>query len=186
MSKEFRTESELSQAISGLPREISPGRDLWPGISTQLAEPLAKPKTSRPGFSWQRQALAAALVIAFAAGILLGRQLGDSTGPEGPPLATDANLALIGAMQASEREYQAAFRQFIPVGNFQSMLGPQAVDNIAGSWSEMQQAEAALLTALNEHPENTYLNQRLLGLRAQQLQFMKQLATLDQFSRRNT
>ncbi len=185
MNENFRTEAELVSAIRELPKGVSPERDLWPEISDQLAEPAAGPSRARPGFTWPRQALAAALVIAFGAGILLGRQLGDSSDPAGP-MSAASNLALVGAMHASEREYQAAFRQFIPVGNFQSMLGPQAVDNIAGSWSELQQAETALLAALEEHPENAYLNQRLLGLRAQQLQFMKQLATLDQFSRRNT
>ena len=65
-------------------------------------------------------------------------------------------------------------------------LGQQAVQNIEGSWFELQQAETALLTALEEHPKNSYLNQKLLDLRAQQLEFMKQLAMLDQFSRRKT
>ena len=50
--------------------------------------------------------------------------------------------------------------------------------------AELQQAEAALLAALREFPENIYLNRKLLDLRSMQLGFMKQLATLDQFSRR--
>jgi hypothetical protein len=184
MNRKFTDEAELARAIHELPGSIEPERDLWPGI-------LARLKTTR-GFSgiastapyWRRHALAASLAIAFVTGILLGRQMGQEELPrENQPIP---DLAMLAVLEASEREYQAAFRQFIPVGEARPMLETQAVQNIENSWFELQQAESALLAALREYPENTYLSQKLLDLRAQQLGFMKQLATLDQFSRRKT
>ncbi len=50
----------------------------------------------------------------------------------------------------------------------------------------MQAVEAALLAALAEHPEDAFLNRRLLELRRQQLEFMKQLAMADMDERRST
>jgi len=184
MKRRFESEQELVRAIGQLPRSRAPRRDLWPGIEQQLPERGAASAPRRPAFAPPLRAWAAALAVAFAAGILLGRQL--ATDGEPAPGAASGNPRLLAAMEASEREYQAAFRQFIPVGSASAMIGPQAVQKIEGSWLEMQQAETALLAALAEYPDNTYLNQRLLDLRARQLGFMQQLATLDQFSRRKT
>lgn len=184
MSRSHQDETRLTEAIRALPKAIQPARDLWPGIEGRLPERSARQSpaaSTSPG--WHRQALAAAVVLAFAAGILLGRQSGQEPGVA--PVAAP-NLALRVAMQATEKEYQAAFRQFIPVGTARGLLETQAIQSIEQSWQEMQQAEAALFAALEQHPDNTYLNQRLLDLRAQQLGFMQQLATLDRFSRRNT
>lgn len=184
MNRPNMDDTQVAEAIQALPRTMRPDRDLWPSISARLADRAGPARPGRAMLGWRRQALAASLAIAFAAGLLLGRQIGQET--PGAPAGEPPNLALLAALQASEQEYQAAFREFIPLGASRAMLEPQAVQNIENSWLEMQQAEAALLSALEERPENTYLNQRLLDLRAQQLAFMQQLATLDQFSRRKT
>lgn len=185
MSDRFGNDDELVRSVGELPRSIPPRRDLWPDIEARLpgrgTAAVAPEGASTAPLGY---ALAASVVIAFAAGVLLGRQM--EPGVPGPRGDGQANVAWRGAMHATELEYRAAFRQFIPVGAAQSILAAQAVANIENSWLEFQQAEAALLAALAERPDNTYLNQKLLDLRAQQLEFMQQLATLDQFSRRKT
>jgi hypothetical protein len=180
MSKRIKTDKELADAIGALPAAVEPERDLWPGISARLGA-VSGTESARQG-GWRHQALAASVAVAFVAGLMFGRQMGESElEPAGP---AGMQTAMLAAMQASEREYQAAFREFIPVGSANTLLSSQTIENIESSWAEMQQAESALQIALSEYPENTYLNQKLLDLRAQQLDFMKQLATLDQFSRR--
>lgn len=185
MSEKYTSETDLVRDIGKLPRSMTPQRDLWPGIEQKLSAKSGDSAGDQRRVGWRSSALAAAITVAFATGILLGRQIGTETpGPSEDSLS--ANRALLAATHATEREYQAAFRQFIPFSAAPSMIGQQAVQNIEGSWFELQQAETALLAALDEHPENSYLNQRLLDLRSRQLDFMKQLATLDQFSRRKT
>jgi hypothetical protein len=185
MNRQVHSDKELVEAIAALPRSLPPGRDLWPQIEQRLEDHVSEGGYQAPGLRWRFPAAAAALVVAFAAGILLGRQLQDGLPSDGQgPLP--ASRALIAATQASEREYQAAFRQFTPIDSAHVALGPQTVQSIEGSWQELQQAETALLSALEEYPENAYLNQRLLDLRARQLQFLKQIVTLDPFSRRKT
>jgi len=181
-SKPITNDHELVAAIHKLPGSINPVRDLWPGIARRIAGSMSQGSHGSNTFSWRNQALAASVVLAFAAGLMFGRQMG--SGDLSPADAIAPDLAMRAMLEASEREYQAAFREFIPIGAARVMLETQAVENIEGSWSELQQAEAALMTALHDYPDNVYLNQKLRDLRAQQLGFMKQLATLDQFSRR--
>lgn len=184
MNEIFSDETELIQAIHELPESIEPRRDLWPGIAARLKALHGSFGAAPAAPAWRWPALAASVAVAFVAGILFGRQVGQEHVPQAGQPATD--LAILAALQASEREYHAAFRLFIPVGEARPMLEAQAVQNIENSWFELRQAEAALLAALREYPENTYLNEKLLDLRAQQLGFMQQLAMLDQTSRRRT
>ena len=185
MNRYGMDDRELREAIGGLPRSMPPRRDLWPDIEQRLEDRVGLSGQRDRKVAWRLPAVAAALVVAFATGILMGRQLQQEL-PAGPGERGQANQALLAATQASEREYQAAFRQFTPIDPTNVTLGPQAMQSIEGSWQELLQAEAALLSALEQYPENAYLNQRLLDLRSRQLQFMKQLVTLDPFSRRRT
>ena len=184
MSKRFKDDEDLVSAVHGLPGSIKPQRDLWPGIVARLRKAQGTGNSARRGPPWLGQAAAASVAIAFVAGLMLGRQIDSETNAGGQAVSMDP--AMRSAMVASELEYQAAFREFIPVGMARNLLETQAVENIESSWADLQQAESALLAALRDYPENTYLNQKLLDLRAQQLGFMRQLATLDQFSRRKT
>lgn len=183
MNDRIKNERELVDAIHELPKAMPPRRDLWPSIAQRLGAQGVESAAGDSGPRWRYRALAASVAIAFTAGLLIGRQTGVGDLDPAQPVADPSMLA---ALEASEREYQAAFREFIPVGVSAAMLDSDELQKIEGSWSDFQQAEAALMAAIREYPENTYLNQKLLDLRAQQLGFLKQLATLDQASRRKT
>lgn len=184
MRKNISTDQGLAAEIGGLPREITPRRDLWPEISSRLGTVGMRGSAQSKPFRWRHQALAASIAVAFVTGLMFGKQLGVGDLPPLNPSAPD--FAMKTALEAGEREYQAAFREFVSVGSSRTVLQSQTIENIESSWAELQQAESALLAALRDYPENTYLNQKLLDLRAYQLGFMQQLATLDQSSRRKT
>ena len=173
-------ESELFEAMRALPRAIRPGRDLWPGIERRIAAP-ERGENARP---WRMAATAAAVLLALASGVFIGR----GTGPGGaagtaPPVA---EYALAGAVEATEREYQAAFLELVPLDYSGLQLAGTEPDALRGSWADLQQAEASLLAALQRYPADAYLNGKLLDLRAQQLRFVKQLALLEQHNWRRT
>ena len=184
MSKLFKNDDELVTSMGELPASISPRSDLWPGIAARLNDIDEHGRQINTGTGWRLQAVAASLVITFVAGLMFGRQIGDTEVPayHGPAI----ELAWQATLEATEREYRAAFREFIPVGAASTLLDFQAVEHIENSWAETQRAETALLAALRDYPDNTFLNQKLLELRSRQLGFMKQLAMLDQISRRRT
>ena len=64
--------------------------------------------------------------------------------------------------------------------------GGEQPDALRGSWQDLLQTESSLLAALRQYPGNIFLNKKLLDLRSQQLQFVKQLALLEQNNWRRT
>jgi hypothetical protein len=91
-------DTELRWQMRQLPREIEPGRDLWPEIGQRIASRRWSPRVLLPGL-----AIAASLLL--AAGIAWQRQSAVA------PAGDDGRLVRIQAQEISE-EYQAALRQF--------------------------------------------------------------------------
>jgi hypothetical protein len=183
-------EQELLQRIAALPREIRPGRDPWPDIAARIAAPAAH-RARLP--RWGLLAAAASLVMAVAAGWLLAPQWGGGPGTPNLTLQVSASAAnpravsgLPAAVAASEVEYQAAFREFIPVGAARTSLSPQTVTLIENGWAELRDTEQRLAAALETNPNDPFLNDRMLELRARQLGFLQRLATIDLENRRRT
>ena len=177
-------ESELQSAIGSLPRSIRPQRDLWPGISDRLETVRKGGEVRYKTPFWRTPAMAAAVLLALTSGIFIGR--GMDAGPTGQTAQSVMEYALIGTVEATEREYQAAFRELLPLDYSGLRLEGAEPDALRVSWDELQQAESSLLAALAQYPTNTYLNEKLLDLRSQQLRFVKQLAMLEQNNWRKT
>ena len=87
---------------------------------------------------------------------------------------------------ASELEYQAAFREFVSVGESREYLLPQTVEKLDAGWVDLREAEAAMTEALRQNPGNAFLSTKLLELRSRQIDFLMQIAALDQNNRRTT
>jgi hypothetical protein len=181
--KEMR-ESELKSAIESLPRHIRPRRDLWPGISQRLETVGRQDDGIQKISAWQKPAMAAAILVALTSGIFIGR--GMDTAPAGQTSQSVLEYALIGTVKATEREYQAAFSELVPLDYSGLRLEGEEPDALRSSWEDLLQTETSLLAALEQYPSNTYLNGKLLDLRSQQLQFVKRLALLEQNNWRRT
>ena len=177
-------ETELQSAIESLPRSIRPQRDLWPGIDKRLDAVDKDGKVHYKARSWRMPAMAAAVLLVLTTGIFIGR--GMDVGPSGEAAQSVLQYALVGSVDAAEREYQAAFRELVPLDYSGLRLEGEGPDALRGSWEDLQQAESSLLAALRQYPSNIYLNEKLLDLRSQQLQFVKQLALLEQNNWRRT
>jgi len=177
-------ESELQSAIGSLPRSIKPQRDLWPDINQRLETVGKDDKVFYKAPFWRTPAMAAAVLLALTSGIFIGR--GMDAGPAGQTAQSVLEYALVGTVEATEREYQAAFRELVPLDYSGLRLEGEEPDALRGSWEDLLQAETSLLAALRQYPSNIYLNGKLLDLRSQQLQFVKQLALLEQNNWRRT
>jgi hypothetical protein len=191
-------EQELLRRIAELPREIRPGRDPWPEISTRIAlsgAPAARgARLPRWSLSrWSLMGAAASVALALVAGwLLVPEGTAPPVAPGGPVEFADTGISpetvagLRATFTASEAEYRAAFREFIPVGSARPSLSPQTVAVIETGWAEMRQTETELAAALAMRPNDPFLNDRMLQLRARQLGFLQRLATLDLDNRRKT
>ena len=182
-------EQELLQRIAQLPREIQPRNDPWASISARIGQRRVLSSRSR---AWAFPAAAAATIaLALVAVSLLEPRGNDMTAPAAP-LVLDAAPVEAGfqrlpvALVASEAEYQAAFREFIAVGQARPNLSPRTVETIEAGWADLRATENALAEALAANPDDRFLNARMLELRARQLGFLQQLASLDQSNRRLT
>ncbi len=175
-------ETDIDQALGLLPRRIEPQRDLWPGISEQLDAGKAHNELPATKSFWHAPAIAATVFLALATGIIIGR------GVDEPPQARMSILeySLAGTLEASEREYQAAFAELVPTDYSGMQLAGDDPQPVRNSWDDLQKVEAALLAALREYPADIFLNEKLLDLRAQQLRFVKHMVLLEQNNWRRT
>ena len=182
------TEAELIRRLGELPRHVEPRHDPWPQIRSRISRD-GEARDSAGGASWFR--VAAAVALAFSLGIFLGKAWQVSGPAAGPApqtaLENGANgviPSLGGALAGAEREYQAAFGEFTTLRHSAPQLKPSTIEAIERDWQEMLDAELALSAALDEYPNNAWLNKRMLELRDRQLAMLKQLAGLDRTSRR--
>ncbi len=185
--KQGLSEQELLVRLAALPREITPDNDAWPAIAQRIGQEVAGSR-QQPSSRWWRQAVAACVSVVFVAGVLIGRQWDTAPGMAQPgfDLSNQVQAVWVGALAAGELEYQAAFREFIPVGESQKNLPQQAVENLIASWADLSETEAALTNALRDNPGNSFLSAKMLELRSRQLDFLQQIISLDQNSRRRT
>ena len=179
---------ELLNRIAELPREIRPATEVWPRISARIGRPDARSPGRNAGRrGWALGAVAAVAVAALALNLMPVKR---QSHEEAPMLAEQSRPAQAvpygGFMASSEAEYQAAFREFIAVGDSREQLPVTAVEQIETGWADLMHAETALSGALAENPNDPFLNNRMLELRARQLGFLKQLATLERSNRRLT
>jgi hypothetical protein len=138
-------EQELLRRIAQLPREVSPERDPWAEISARIGQNDRQAGRSGRPAHWRLLAVAASVTLALAVGWLLAPEFtapppvpsgqaefaGNEPGPE--PLS-----GLRASVRASEAEYQAAFREFIPVGSARTSLSPRTVALIETSWYDLR------------------------------------------------
>lgn len=184
-------EKELLRRIAELPHEIKPRNDPWVAISARLEPRGIERSTGARG--WGLRAVAAAAVLALVVGIVVGPRLSGQleSGPATSVVATQQDgsgvpYRLPATLAASEAEYLAAFREFIAVGQARSSLSAQTVATIETGWADLREVESALAAALARNPDDRFLNRRMQELRARQLGFLQQLASLDQSNRRLT
>jgi len=106
-----------NEALSSLPAEADPSRDLWPGIESRLdAAPAVEPRQGARGSSFLRPWLQAAAAIAlFAAGAASGLGLGRTPESKLPASSMDEALALAAEVQRTGSEYVAALAAFTSV-----------------------------------------------------------------------
>ena len=190
--KPSMNERTLIERIGRLPKEITPRRDPWPEIAARIEPRTGRESRSARANDWMLKAVAASVLLVLLGGLLLGPPWSTSTrAPAGSATAERGGqpaeaLRLKGVLAASEAEYRAAFREFIPVGESRASLPVKTVEMIESGWADLAATEGDLAEALREDPQNLFLNARMLELRARQLGFLKQLARLDRNSRRMT
>lgn len=186
-----QTEQEMLRKIGQLPRELAPANDPWPKISARIST-ISRDRVATRGHTrlWPFAVAATALIL-VATALIFGQSLislspGNSTSsiPDAHELAQQYPAA--SSSSASEAEYQAAFREFMTSGAVHALPVQSSMDAFGAGWSALRQAEVELQVALNQEPDNQFLNSHMQALRARQLELLQQISAADIAARRNT
>jgi len=153
------TETDLRWQLRQLPREMQPGRDLWPGIA-QAIERHPEPRR-RP---WVLSSLAMAASMVLVAGLAF-RQ-----GQPAPAAAPVDASALVVATQSRQitDEYQAALRQY---------KGAPVPAALAPAIGELDHSVVQIQRAIAASPDSVYLLEQLRKTYSRRLELTQRAVT---------
>ncbi len=193
------SDSALLTNLAALPKGIKPANDPWQKIANRIAleQFNDRPGRALPGASWHKAwlALAASVFLVAISSLFLTRR-SDDKNPVYQPMAVnqepvaeiipdlDEQVTLVPATSV-DREYQAAFKEFVHLNAAEFNASALAGEEIVRSWQLMHQVEIDLLAAMAREPESPLLMKRLLQLRARQLQLLQVIADSGRAPRRN-
>jgi hypothetical protein len=186
MSRESESrEVRLDQALAGLPRELLPESDLWPGIAAQL-EPR------RASRRWLPLAAAAVLLV-VSSSLITARVVRRSAAPAAsvatvaPPATPDAaggvRPASFGPGHALSPEYVAARQQLATMlATRMDRLPSSARQKVEDNLAQLQRATDEINAALALQPGDALLEELLLNTYQDELAVLasvNQLANLN-------
>ena len=185
MSREGESRDErLDRALAGLPRELPPESDLWPGIAAKL-EPRRAPRRWLP-------LAAAAVLLVVSSSLITARVVRRSATPAAPvatvapPATPDAGgvrPASFGPGHALDPEYAAA-RQHLAAMLAQRMdrLPSSARQKVEDNLAQLHRATDEINAALALQPGDALLEELLLNTYQDELAVLasvNQLANLN-------
>ena len=146
---------DLDALLDALPREVSPSRDLWPGIEAAIAPPRAGARRRWP------LALAAGLAVVAVGGIVGLRMAAPpavvAEAPRGNGAVTPAEEPMrdVATRESEFRATRAALRQTYE--ERLKMLSPATRARIAADLATIQRAQQDLRDALASEPDSRVL-----------------------------
>lgn len=174
---------DLQARVRELPREVSPGRDLWAGVEAAiLAERRGAPAPpSRPAGGWGRLALAAAALLVVAGGALVvGMRLGSSGDPvRRSGAGSGAVLAATGSLEGASLAYEQARDQLLAIVHARrDSLDPATAAVVERDLEVIDRAVAEIREALAASPGDEALGRMLLGTYRRELDLLQQVTRL--------
>lgn len=175
---------ELARRLHALPRAIAPGRDPWPRIAARIASGRSGRRAFPDRVRWPL-ASAAALILAMGVWVVLQRE-SEPAGPAEPAVASVLVPGHADALHGTEIEYRAALREVRALTRVSKPHWLPQNDDAQQGWVDLRAAEEELVAALRHDPEDPFVNQRLVALRARQVHMLRQIAAAELASRRQT
>jgi len=186
---EHEQDTRLDQLLAGLPTEVEPSRDLWPGIEQRLDRRGTGDRTLGPNWmSGMAASLALAAVIAVTA-LSLARLSSDQEygAPElaasgtqvevSPPTGVADGQGTVSVVPAQfagglglgadyQRDHEALAERF---GQQLDALPPETRKAVTKNLEDIRRALHEINGALSENPDNTLLQQLLLATYREEL-----------------
>ena len=172
-------DDELMAAASELATEVSPERDLWPGIEDVILSPAAPARRTR--LNVFAQAAAVLLLVGGSSGLTyLAMSGGSSTVPQvpvdGPERIFEPVAGSFGSMYNLGPDYQDARRSLTAkVANDLNHLTPEERAAVQQNIEMIRSAIDDINKALADDPDNVLLQKMLLSAYREELELMMKI-----------
>jgi hypothetical protein len=180
-AEEERRLRALLARLAAMPREMSPSRDLWPGIAERIAAVRPRPAAAGPRriWSWSPALLAAAAAVVVALGGL-ARVWPPASGPETPTGALhEAAWTTDPALLAAEREYARATAQLMAALQARkATLPPETMAAVEKDLTTIDAALRQVRGALRQDPANPQLSHMLASTHQKKLDVLQRVVRL--------
>jgi anti-sigma factor RsiW len=152
-----------------LPRERTPSRDLWPGITERL-------ETRRFGGNWTFLAAAAILVLALAGVFLFREGRPPAPGVAAVPVSVPAESP---ALAAAEEDYSRASAALLAaLQDRRSSLSTETMTSVEKNLEIIDQALAEVRDALRRDPDNPELTRMLAATHRKKVDVLQRVVKL--------
>jgi anti-sigma factor RsiW len=173
----------LRDAAAGLPRELAPGRDLWPDVARRLNEPAVVPFTARLRALGPLQLAAAATVLmALSSAVTLVAVRRPSAVPEQTlPEALVLRTAVTGDAPALdvELDYERAATELVAALNARgAALSPETRAALSRGLSQIDEALGEIRAALVKDPASGELMRLLTNTHKRRVDMLRRVARL--------
>jgi len=180
-AEERRLRSVVAQAAA-LPAEMSPPRDLWPGIADRITAARARPvpRVVRRGW-WSPAGLAAAAAVVLALGATLARVWSPAAreGAAGTGVVQEAAWTTDPSLLATERAYARATAQLMAALDARkAALPPETVAAVERDLFTIDAALRQVRTALRQDPGNPQLSHMLASTHQKKVDALQRVVRL--------
>lgn len=174
----------VRRAAAAAPDHRAPADELWTGIEARIERGEATAAARSSGVEGRRRTWIFTLPqLAAAAGIvlLLGVSVGRLT--EGPGASTPAVTTQVATQSAAPAAAPASYAGFVAdleqrLDAGRDVLQPETARVIEQSLAKIDTAIAQARTALDNDPNNAYLNQHLASAQARKLRLLEDATAL--------
>jgi len=159
----------LLARAAALPKEGTPGRDLWPGVAERLTARRSRAQSLLLG-------LAAGVIVALAAGVILRR--GTEPAPRAGSLLP-VSIESPAALAAAEEDYvRASAALLAALRERRSSLAPEAIASLEQNLLVIDQALAEVHEALRQDPGNPELTRMLAATHRKKVDVLRRVMKL--------
>jgi hypothetical protein len=178
-------DDKMTTKARKLATEIAPSRDLWPGIEAAINEPREKPGGLRQT-PWYAQAAAVFLLVGASSMVTYSVMKYNEAGtPEPVVQVVPTNMTFERAAFGSEHTLDSVYGR--AAGNVQSNLdeelenlSPEARADVERNLAVIRQAIIDISEALEEEPNNEFLQELLVQAYGNELALMNRVGNMTQ------
>jgi hypothetical protein len=172
-------EDKLTKAASQLAKEITPERDLWPGIEAAIVETAAEPRRGRRTPMLAQAAAVALLVGASSSLTYLAVKDDSATVVPVPTPNYEFSRAAFGTNYTLGPGYQDAHADLASkLDEELAKLSPEERDDVERTLAVIREAINDINVALAADPDNAYLQELLQKTYREELTVMRRVGGL--------